>query len=266
MPETSQMPSVVLEHIGQDIALLSINRPKKLNTLDSRTIDLLLEAFTKIAADNSLRVVILSGTGTAFSVGGDLQEVMEISADPLWESRMQKMMASAAALILQMRCLPQPIIAAINGPAVGGGMALAVAADMRLCSTSAYFSTAYIAIGLVGFEMGLSVLLPSIIGASAAFDLAVSGRRLSAQQAERLSLVREVVQSEELIARATELAQEIASRSARAVRSTKEMMNNHFSLMHLQQALEAEVAAQMQCIFSKENRAAIAQVANKNPR
>src|SRR3546814_14644726 len=100
---------------------------------------------------------------------------------------MRKLMAGAAELVLQMRSLPQPIIAAVNGPAVGGGMALATAADIRLCSTSAYFSTAFITLGLVGFEMGLSVLLPAAIGASADFNLAVSGERLRAQQADRNS-------------------------------------------------------------------------------
>src|SRR3546814_20145167 len=93
--------------------------------------------------------------------------------------------------------------------AVGGGMALATAADIRLCSTSAYFSTAFITLGLVGFEMGLSVLLPAAIGASAAFNLAVSGERLSAQQAEALGLVREVVAPHELLARARQDRQSV---------------------------------------------------------
>src|SRR3546814_8437635 len=106
-------------------------------------------------------------------------------------------------------------------------MALATAADIRLCSTSAYLSTAFITLGLVGFEMGLSVLLPAAIGASAAFNLAVSGERLSAQQAEALGLVREVVAPHELLARARQLADGIASHSSRAVRSTKAMLNNH---------------------------------------
>src|SRR3546814_19012352 len=115
---------------------------------------------------------------------------------------MRKLMAGAADLVLQMRSLPQPIIAAVNGPAVGGAMALATAADIRLCSTSAYFSTAFITLGLVGFEMGLSVLLPAAIGASAAFKLAVSGERLSAQQAPAQGLVGEVVETPELLASA----------------------------------------------------------------
>jgi enoyl-CoA hydratase len=264
--ESSQMPSVVLEFAGNGITLLRIQRPEKLNALDRRTIEALSAAFTQIADDDSVRVVILSGAGTAFCAGGDLPEVLEIGADPQWEPRMQQMMASAAALVLQMRRLPQPIIAAINGPAVGGGMGLAMAADIRLCSTSAYFSTAFIALGLVGFEMGLSVLLPGAIGASAAFELAVTGGRLSAQQAERLNLVREVIEPEELPSRALQLAETIASRSPAAVRATKEMMNNHLSLAHLQQTLQTETAAQMQRIFSEENRAAIEKIARKSPR
>lgn len=266
MLESSQTPSVALESVGNGIALLRIDRPEKLNALDSRTIAALSRAFAKVADDDDVRVVILSGSGTAFCVGGDLQEVMDISADPLWQPRMRELMDSAAALVLQMRRLPQPIIAAVNGPAVGGGMALATAADIRLCSTSAYFSTAFIALGLVGFEMGLSVLLPSAIGAGAAFDLAVCGGRLSAQQAERLNLVREVVPADQLLARATQVAEGIALRSARAVQATKAMMNNHLSLEHLQQALHVEMEAQMQCIFSEENRAAIARIAKKSPR
>src|SRR3546814_2370128 len=106
--------------------------------------------FSKIATDDRVRVVILSAAGTAFCVGGDLQEVMEISSAPLWEPRMRKLMAGAAELVLQMRSLPQPIIAAVKGPAVGGGIALATAADIRICSTSVYFSTAFITLGQLG--------------------------------------------------------------------------------------------------------------------
>lgn len=266
MLESNQTPTVAIESVGNGIALVRIDRPEKFNALDSRTIEALSEIFRKIAADDSVRVVILSGSGPAFCVGGDLQEVMEISTATPWEPRMRKLMAGAAELVLQMRRLPQPIIAAVNGPAVGGGMALATAADIRLCSTSAYFSTAFITLGLVGFEMGLSVLLPDAIGASAAFDLAVSGKRLSAQQAETLGLVRAVVPPDELPARARQLADEIAAHSVRAVRSTKAMMNNHLFLERLQQAQQKELEAQMQCIFSEDNRAAITKIARKSPR
>lgn len=260
MSESGQKHSVAIESAGNGVALLRINRPEKLNALDSRTIAALSEAFSKFAADETVRAVILTGSGTAFCAGADLQEVMELSADPLWQPRMRELMASAAELVLQMRRLPQPIIAAINGPAVGGGMGLAMAADLRLCSTSAYFSTAYISIGLVGFEMGLSVLLPNAIGSGAAFDLAISGGRLSAQQAEKLNLVLESVPADELLAHARQLAEGIASRSPRAVRSTKEMMNNHLPLERLQQTLQTEMEAQMLCVFSPENRAAIAKI------
>jgi enoyl-CoA hydratase len=247
--ESNRTPTVSLESVGDGIALVR-----------SRTIEALSEAFTTIAGDDTSRVVILTGAGAAFCVGGDLQEVMEISSDPQWEPRMRKMMASAASLVLQMRRLPQPIIAAVNGPAVGGGMGLAMAADIRLCSTSADFSTAFIALGLVGFEMGLSVLLPSAIGSGAAFDLAISCGRISAQQAERLNLVQEVVPADDLLARARQVAEGIASRSPRAVRSTKEMMNNHLPLEHLQRTLQTEMEAQMLCVFSPDNRAAIAKI------
>ena len=266
MRQSSQTPSVAIELAENGVALLRIQRPEKFNALDSDTIQGLSTAFATLAQEDSLRAVILTGSGTAFCAGGDLQEVMEISADPQWNPRMRKLMASAADLVLQMRSLPQPIIAAVNGPAVGGGMALAVASDVRLCADSAYFSTAYISLGLVGFEMGLSVLLPSAIGSSAAFDLAISGGRLNAQQAERLNLVREVVPTDDLLARARKLADGIASRSAHAVRSTKEMMNNHISLERLRQVLQAELEAQMLCVLSEENRAAIAKLARTTAR
>src|SRR5690606_6460658 len=103
--ESSRAPTVALESVGDGIALVLIQRPEKLNALDSRTIEALSEAFTKIADDDTLRVVILSGAGAAFCVGGDLQEAMEIGADPQWEPRMRKFMAIAAALVLQMRRL-----------------------------------------------------------------------------------------------------------------------------------------------------------------
>lgn len=263
MSDAQAIQSISVQ-LKDGVAIVHIDRPDKLNALDSQTIEVLLKTLKDIAEDEKQWVVILTGRGAAFSVGGDLREAMAIGDQSDWEPRMRKWMSGAAALIMQMRRMSNPIIAAINGPAIGGGMALATAADIRICSTSAYFSTAFVSIGLVGFEMGLSLLLPAAIGPGPALNLAILGGRLSAQEALRLNFVTEVVPADDLLARAQQLAENIARQSARAVRSTKEMMRNHVPLEQLQRTLEAELEAQMKCVFSPDNRAAMAKIVERS--
>ncbi|MEX2031716.1 MAG: enoyl-CoA hydratase/isomerase family protein, partial [Dehalococcoidia bacterium] len=159
------------------IVVLRLNRPERLNAIDEVMVRELHEACASIATDRGVRVVVLTGAGRGFCSGIDLRSfgpsAPAASAPAIDRLRFQETMAS---LPLALRALPQPVIAAVNGPAVGGGLALCLAADVRLCSTSASFGNAAILLGLSGAEMGMSYHLPRIVGTSVAADWMLTGR------------------------------------------------------------------------------------------
>ena len=139
-----------------------------------------------------------------------------------------------------IRSLPQPVVAAVNGPAVGGGLALCLAADVRVCAASASFGNAAIAIGLSGAEMGMSYLLPRIVGSSLAADWMLTGRTVSADEAYRCGLVSELTDDDQLLARAVELAEQIAAHSPLGVQMTKRALQVNTDAPDLATAIELE--------------------------
>ena len=149
----------------------------------------------------------------------------------------QEMMAS---LPQSLRAMPQPVIAAVNGPAVGGGLALCLGADLRVCASSASFGNAAIRIGLSGAEMGMSYHLPRIVGTSVAADWMLTGRTVSAEEADRRGLVSELVEPGRLLARAVELAEQIAALSPLAVEMTKRALQVNTDAPDVAGALELE--------------------------
>ncbi|MEX2268578.1 MAG: enoyl-CoA hydratase-related protein, partial [Acidimicrobiia bacterium] len=159
------------------IAVLRLNRPERLNALDEVMVRELQEACAALGIDQVVRVVVLTGAGRGFCSGVDMRDFgpsMPDAVDPVVDRlRHQERMA---ALPVALRALPQPVIAAVNGPAVGGGLALCLAADVRLCAASASFANGAILVGLSGGEMGMSYLLPRIVGTSVAADWMLTGR------------------------------------------------------------------------------------------
>jgi enoyl-CoA hydratase len=150
-----------------------------------------------------------------------------------------------AGLATAMRELPQPIIAAVNGPAAGGGMALALAADVRLCSPSATFNVAFVRIGLSGCDVGVSHLLPRIVGLGVASELMLTGRRVSAEEAVEIGLANGLYESDELLDGAMALAEQIAGNSPFAVRMTKQVLHRNVDAPSLEAALELENRTQV---------------------
>jgi enoyl-CoA hydratase/carnithine racemase len=145
-----------------------------------------------------------------------------------------------AALPQALRALPQPVVAAVNGPAVGGGLALALACDVRICSRSASFGNAAIALGLSGAEMGMSYLLPRIVGSSVAAEWMLTGRTVDAEEAFRRGLVSDLVDDAQLVERAVSLASEIAAHSALGVQLTKRALHANIDAPDLATAIELE--------------------------
>lgn len=240
------------------IRILRLNRPEQLNAMNEDLIEDLGHAIEHLAEDGACRVVILTGSGRAFCAGGDLAtlEASRIHRDPIETTR--SLLRRSAALVLALQRLPQPVIAAVNGPAAGGGLALALASDTRICSESAHFSTAFVKLGLSGFEMGMSALLPRIVGPTAAFEMAASGRRIDAASALRLGLVLEVVDGAILLERAIDIARTIVANSPIGVRTTKQLLWLHAGQGNLDEVVETEIAAQLRCTRTADHGEAIA--------
>src|SRR5690348_10196319 len=180
-------------------------------------------ALDEITNDNDVRAVVLTGAGRGFSSGADHKSAGSVPhvdglTRPGFGLRSMELLDD---VILGMRKLHQPVIAAVNGAAIGGGLCLALAADIRVASTEAYFRAAGINNGLTASELGLSYLLPRAIGSSRAFEIMLTGRDVNAEEAERIGLVSRVVPQEELLDAAYEMAERIIGYSHPGVELTK---------------------------------------------
>jgi enoyl-CoA hydratase len=239
--EDSSSGVVILERDDDGVALLRLNRPTRLNAINEELADSLRMVCATIRRDTSIRVVVLTGTGRGFCAGIDLKgfgpDVPAADAPAIERLRFQEMMAS---LPDALRDLPQPVIAAVNGAAVGGGLALVLASDMRLCSTSATFGNAAIKIGLSGAEMGMSYHLPRVVGTSVAADWMLTGRTVLADEAFRCGLVSAITADDELLAHAKGLAKQIAAHSPLGVQMTKRALQLNTDAPSLAAALEVE--------------------------
>ena len=186
------MPSVLqTSHPRPEITVLTLDRPEKLNALSYELVEQLHEALDALAADNTCRVVVLTGAGRGFCSGLDLSAPNPAEAGggtefPRSGMRWQERIADLTAKLHRLR---QPVIAAVNGVAYGGGLGIALACDLRIAGPTARFCTQFIKLGLGGCDIGVSYTLPRLIGAGPAFDLILTARAVDADEALRLGLV-----------------------------------------------------------------------------
>jgi enoyl-CoA hydratase len=231
--------SVQRPHGG--VAVLHLNRPERLNAINEVLLGELTDTLVDLGSDTSVRAVIVTGAGRGFCSGIDMRDfgagVPEASAPAIDRLRFQESMAQLPQAI---RDIPQPVIAAVNGPCVGAGLALCLAADIRICSTAATFGNAAILLGLSGAEMGMSYFLPRIVGTSVAADWMLTGRKVTADEADRRGLVSEVTEPEELADRALEIATRIAELTPLGVQLTKRALQVNTDAAGLGPALELE--------------------------
>jgi 2-(1,2-epoxy-1,2-dihydrophenyl)acetyl-CoA isomerase len=219
MPETSGAPADVRYETREAVATITLNRPDALNALTVALKRGLLAALRDAGRDSSIRAVILTGAGRAFSAGQDLRERLEPDAAPLEVELRERYNPIVAA----MRALPKPVIGAINGVAAGAGASLAFACDIRIAADTARFTLAFGRIGLVP-DSGATWLLPRLVGPAVAAEMAFTGRVLDATDAERLGLVSRVVPAERLLEAAREIAEQIGQSSPVAAALTKRAM------------------------------------------
>ncbi|OBI94090.1 enoyl-CoA hydratase [Mycobacterium alsense] len=236
------MPSTLeLERPRVGVVVVRLNRPERLNAINEVMRTELAQALDDLATEPTARAIVLTGTGRGFCAGIDLRDfgpdVPEATAPALNRMHFQE---SMAALAERVRQLPQPVVAAVNGPCVGAGFALCLAADIRICSAQASFGNAAILLGLSGAEMGMSYHLPRIVGTSVAADWMLTGRTVSATEADRRGLVSEIAEPDRLVERAMELASLIADLAPLGVQLTKRALQVNTDAPSLSAALELE--------------------------
>ena len=185
------------------VAQLTLSRPDKLNALTAPLVDELHAQLRELSTDGTCRVVVLTGAGRGFCSGLDLSGFGTIpgTEDFGQIQRSWAVQRAIAALVQEIRRMPQPVIAAVNGPAAGGGLAVVCASDIRIASSSAVFATSFIRIGVTGCDIGTSWLLPRLVGAARAHELMLTSRRFDAAEALRIGLVTDVTDPGQLSAK-----------------------------------------------------------------
>jgi enoyl-CoA hydratase len=249
------------------IALLTLNRPERLNAMSHELVADLHTALDEVGADRTVRVVVLTGAGRGFCAGLDLKGAGRAPGAGGLGPPQAGMVSQQhiATLVPKLRGLRQPVIAAVNGPAAGGGLALALASDVRVAATSARFNVAFIRIGLSGCDIGVSWLLPRLIGASAAFELLLTGRLIDAEEALRLHLVSRVVPDGEVVDAAIGIAEEIAANSPMGVWMTKEVMWSQLEIGSLHAGIDLENRTQILTSFTEDMGEAVTAFLEKRP-
>jgi len=228
---------------------VTLNRPDRFNAMTVAMFNELESVARAVGDDRDVRAVILTGAGKAFCAGYDLDEAEELAS--LSALGMLDRQELAARALSAIRAVPVPVIAAVNGPAAGFGLALCLASDIRYASREAVFRAAFINVGVSNCDMGTSWLLPRLIGASRAHELMLTGRRLGAEEALRIGLVAELTDGEALPQRAVEGARQIASLSPWGVRLTKQGMWTALELPSEQSAVEYEDRQQIMSTFGQ---------------
>ena len=237
------------------VAWLSLNRPDSLNALNPTLVTELRDFFGSLPQRSDLRVVVLRGAGRAFCAGLDLKEPGSGDGSADATLRGQRRISEIA---IQMRRCPQPIIACIQGAAAGGGFALALASDVRIAGESARMNAAFIKIGLSACDVGVSYLLPRLVGASVAYELMLTGRFIHADRALATGLVSTVVPDDRLEEEARKLADEMILTSPLGLQLTKECLNASLDAGSLEAAIAMEDRNQAFCAQSGDVQEGIA--------
>ncbi len=261
------MPAIELDNPRPGVTRVTMNRPAKLNAMTTELVTELHGALDAIAADSACRVVILTGAGRGFCAGLDLGGFGD-APNTEGFGRTQAGFAvqrHIARLIPHLRSLPQPVIAAVNGPAAGGGFALVLGSDIRIAAASARFNAAFIRIGLSACDIGTSWLLPRLVGAARAHELMLTGRIFDADEAARIGLVLDVVPDDALLDAAYEKADQIMANTPFGVALTKEGMWAALEIPGMQAAIDLENRQQIMASATADHQEALRAFLERRP-
>jgi enoyl-CoA hydratase/carnithine racemase len=249
-----QPSSFNLEIDAIGIATITLNRPERLNALTFEVYRELTDTFAALKDESKVRVVVITGAGRAFCSGGDVHDII----GQLFSRNMEGLLEftrMTCELVQNIRSLPQPVIASLNGTTAGAGACIALASDIRVASEAAKIAFLFVKVGLSGADMGAAYLLPRVVGLSKATELLYTGDFVSAAEAERIGLYNKVVPGDQLVDATREFAERLAQGPAFALAKTKEMLNREL-FSNLESALESEAQAQAICMQHPDYREA----------
>lgn len=259
--------SIKYQELEEGIGILTLNRPEKLNAMNFEMIEEIHELLSELEWNLDCRVLIITGEGRAFCAGTDLKEISLLDSEgkipekysnlkylKVDDNTKRKMYGQkrVAEVIIRLRRTNQPVIAAVRGPATGGGFALAMASDIRIAGESARFNNAVINIGMSGTDLGSSYFLPRLIGLSRAAEIMYTGRFVESQEAERIGFVSKVVPDDKLLEAALDLAREMLKKSPLGLRLTKEGINQTIDAPSLEAAIYLENRTQAVCMNTND--------------
>ncbi len=253
------LPDELQIHADGPVRIVTLNRPEQLNATNSALHRGLSLVWRQLLEDAEARVVILTGAGKAFSAGGDFHFMTKLQSD---EKFREETIDEARTILLDMIRFPLPVIAAVNGPAVGLGCSLALSCDLVLISDQAHLADPHLNVGLVAGDGG-AALWPLMTSMLRAKEFIFTGDRIGPEQAVQLGLANRVVPDAELMAEATKLAQRLARLPARALRDTKRALNAHIEKA-VAGPLEIALQAEMASMASPEHAARVAKLISKS--
>lgn len=255
LPTMPGMPFVEVTRPHPHVALITLNRPDRMNAMAFDVMIPLRDTLREVGYENDVRVVVMTGAGRGFCSGADLEDPGTLPhIDGLTLPTMAlRSMELLDEVILTIRRLHQPVIAAVNGPAIGGGFCLALSADIRIASDTAYFRAAGINNGLTAAELGISFLLPRAVGQSRASEIMLTGRDVDALEADRIGLVSKVMRGDALLASCYETADRIIGWSRAGIELTKRQLWNSLDASSLQTHMDAEGVAQLFVRITTQN-------------
>jgi enoyl-CoA hydratase/carnithine racemase len=243
------------EQSENGVATITLNRPERLNALTFEVYRELTDSFAALRDEKNVRVVVITGAGRAFCSGGDVKDII----GELFSRDMEgllKFTRMTCELVRNIRFLPKPVIASLNGTTAGAGACIALASDIRIATEDARIAFLFTKVGLSGADMGAAYLLPRVVGLAKATELLYTGDFISAQEAERIGLYNQVVPTaDELIEATRSFAERLATGPTFAIAKTKEMLNRELD-MNLETALECEAQAQAICMQHPDYREA----------
>jgi len=248
---TANIRDSVLSRIENGIGILTLNRPERFNSISVAMLDVLIDKLDALLKDPAVSALVLTGSGKAFCAGADQAEMIDRTAQE-WECLVERYLVPVR-LIAEAG---KPVIAALNGDTVGGGLGLAIACDLRVAADSARFCAPFIAIGLAGCDMSCGYFLPRLIGMGRATEMMMTARFVKAEEAERIGLVNRLVPAEGLDEAAQALARQLAQKSPVAMGWTKRAIRRSMDLP-MNSEFDYEVLAQVQCLQTREHKQAL---------
>jgi enoyl-CoA hydratase/carnithine racemase len=256
-------PKSFLYEQRDGIGTITLNRPERLNAITFEVYHELTDFMAQLRDEKDVRVVVITGAGRAFCSGGDVIDIIGELQGRDAEGLLQ-FTRLTCELIHNMRALPKPIIASLNGTVAGAGACIALASDIRIAAQEAKIAFIFVKVGLAGTDMGATYLLPRMVGLAKATELLMTGDFVSAEVAEKIGLYNQVVARAELETATREFAAKLVRGPAIGLAKTKEMLNREMH-MGFESALEAEAIAQALCMQTPDFKEAHAAFVEKRP-